>query len=365
MELPPARAHVRRAGRPAGWSGGPAGRRVPRRQARLVLVHCVRRTRPRGTRERPRRRPNQSAPCFRARCRTAACPPSRFWEIEDGTVRFGGLTTGRTDLARLLLAEFALAYGNDWFVVPVDLPVGSVCAVDAFAVTDTFGERATGRSVPPTGEGSVWRLFELDAPDGPPRVARAVLPRTGPGRDRRVAPGRGGRVPPRRDGQRRVGRRAHGTREGPGTRSTATRSTSGSSRSPSGSRPTSATRSSSTGWRPTCPTTGSRSCRCGRPGSPRPPASSSSSDDRWCGSSPTARRFAPEPLGRDPHRQRAAAARGGRGPSERHRRGRPTFQLARWTDGRYLLWSGRHRKTGAGEGRSNFRTDVVLPVLGS
>jgi hypothetical protein len=39
-----------------------------------------------------------------------------------------------------------------------------------------------------------------------------------------------------------------------------------------------------------------------------------------------------------------------------------TFQLARWSDGRYHLWSGRHRTTGAGEGLSNFRADVVLPV---
>jgi len=68
-------------------------------------------------------------------------PAQRFWEIEDGTVRFGSLDTGRTDLARLLLAEFALTYGNDWFVLPVDLPVGSVTSVDSFEVVDTFGGR--------------------------------------------------------------------------------------------------------------------------------------------------------------------------------------------------------------------------------
>ena len=39
-----------------------------------------------------------------------------------------------------------------------------------------------------------------------------------------------------------------------------------------------------------------------------------------------------------------------------------TFQLTRWSNGRYFLWSGRNRMAGAGEGRSNFRTDVVLPV---
>lgn len=72
--------------------------------------------------------------------RYGGMPADRFWQFEDATVAFGGLTTGRTDLARLLLAEFALAYGNDWFVVPVDLPLGSVCSISALTVTDTFGE---------------------------------------------------------------------------------------------------------------------------------------------------------------------------------------------------------------------------------
>lgn len=91
-------------------------------------------------------------------------PASRFWEIEDGAVRFGALTTGRADLARLLLAEFALAYGDDWFVVPIDLPIGAVCAVSTFEVTDTFGKVAEiERSVDP-----VWRLFDVDTDAGTP-----------------------------------------------------------------------------------------------------------------------------------------------------------------------------------------------------
>ena len=27
----------------------------------------------------------------------------------------------------MLLVEFAITYGSDWFVIPVDLPVGSIC----------------------------------------------------------------------------------------------------------------------------------------------------------------------------------------------------------------------------------------------
>ena len=100
-------------------------------------------------------------------------PADRFWEIEDATVRFGGLDTGRTELARMLLAEFALTFGNDWFVVPVDLPVGSVTSIDSFTVTDSFGiPTQVSRSAPPEGG---FRMFETDAPAGPQRVQGLFL----------------------------------------------------------------------------------------------------------------------------------------------------------------------------------------------
>jgi hypothetical protein len=40
------------------------------------------------------------------------------------------------DLARMLLLEFAVSYANDWFVIRVDLPVGSICRIDSLIVTD-------------------------------------------------------------------------------------------------------------------------------------------------------------------------------------------------------------------------------------
>jgi hypothetical protein len=40
-----------------------------------------------------------------------------------------------------------------------------------------------------------------------------------------------------------------------------------------------------------------------------------------------------------------------------------TYQLARWIDGRYITWSGRHRMPGSGEGSSGLRYDSVAPAL--
>jgi hypothetical protein len=65
------------------------------------------------------------------------------------------------DLARMLMLEFAVAYGNDWFVVPLDLAVGSLCRITSRIVTDTFGVRTI---IPPIAASThpaapSWRMF--------------------------------------------------------------------------------------------------------------------------------------------------------------------------------------------------------------
>ncbi|MBK5221270.1 MAG: hypothetical protein JJE52_00015 [Acidimicrobiia bacterium] len=87
----------------------------------------------------------------------AGMPADRFWEFEDISVRFGSSSVGRTDLAHMLLNEFALAYGNDWFVVPLTLPTGSVCAVRDLRVIDSFGVSTTVRR----SVGGGWSMFDL------------------------------------------------------------------------------------------------------------------------------------------------------------------------------------------------------------
>ena len=44
-------------------------------------------------------------------------------------MNFGAMDAGPTDLTRVLLVEFSLVYGNDWYVVPLRLPVGSLFRV--------------------------------------------------------------------------------------------------------------------------------------------------------------------------------------------------------------------------------------------
>ena len=287
-------------------------------------------------------------------------PASRFWEIEDGTVRFGGLTTGRTDLARLLLAEFALSYGNDWFVVPVDLPVGSVCAVERFEVTDTFGEKAqVERST--NREGSVWRLFELDAPAGPARVAQlyflapalAEIAESPPleevallrdemanvvwGVERRYQGGAGTPVDRYEEHQRQLAVAQRVETDFGDAQLLYRLATDVPFH-----------------WFPFVPV---------RAAGVAPTAGVVQLERRPLvrivadGSS-----FAPEPRGRiltDAVPLRIEEEEVPRSGTDVIR----SYQLARWIDGRYLLWSGRQRKTGGGEGSSGLRFDAVGPAV--
>jgi hypothetical protein len=69
-------------------------------------------------------------------------PAPRFWEMEDARLAYGLVPVGLTDLAELMMIEYVSSYGNDWFVVPLTLPVGSVTRVESLVITDTFGVRS-------------------------------------------------------------------------------------------------------------------------------------------------------------------------------------------------------------------------------
>src|SRR5215212_1197091 len=89
-------------------------------------------------------------------------PAARFWEFEDAQVDFGSVEAGPTDLARMLLVEFALDYGNDWFVIPVEVEVGSLYRTRSLVITDTFGVRTLIKPSSESGEPhSLWRMFQL------------------------------------------------------------------------------------------------------------------------------------------------------------------------------------------------------------
>jgi hypothetical protein len=89
-------------------------------------------------------------------------PPPRYWQYEDAVSDFGAIAPAPTDLATLLVMEFALVFGNDWFYVPVPAPVGSLATVTMLVVTDTFGVR----TVIEPADDNAWSMFKLSGAAG-------------------------------------------------------------------------------------------------------------------------------------------------------------------------------------------------------
>ena len=104
-------------------------------------------------------------------------PARRFWEFEDARVDFGLLPTGEGDLAHMLLANFATQFGNDWYVIPVELPVGSLTRTRSLVVVDSFGVQTLIRPHLDAGpsEFSMYSLSTLPRP-GPSLASSAGAP---------------------------------------------------------------------------------------------------------------------------------------------------------------------------------------------
>jgi hypothetical protein len=104
-------------------------------------------------------------------------PARRFWEMEDAAVDFGAIEAGPTDIGRLMLREFALIYGNDWFIIPLPVRVGSVSRITSLIVTDTFGVSQPIPHYSQTPDGGRWRMFAISNDPSPHRL---LLPPTLP-----------------------------------------------------------------------------------------------------------------------------------------------------------------------------------------
>jgi hypothetical protein len=110
----------------------------------------------------------------------AGMPLQRFWAMEDAQCDFGSIDAAPNDIGRMLLVEFATVYSNDWFVLPLKLPAGTLTILDTVTVTDVFGrtfflDRA-GKDDP------AWNMFSLDTRGGPHPAQNGLLlpPTSGP-----------------------------------------------------------------------------------------------------------------------------------------------------------------------------------------
>jgi len=100
-----------------------------------------------------------------ARVRYAGMPSNRWWSFEDGEVNFAGLEAAGGDIARLVVAEFATVFGDDWYLLPLHVRSGALVQVTGLSVHNSFGGDfdvdSTAYSDAKTYPQRPWRFFEL------------------------------------------------------------------------------------------------------------------------------------------------------------------------------------------------------------
>ena len=104
-------------------------------------------------------------------------PAARFWQFEQGEVYFGGIETAPEDLARVAVAAYGTVYGDDWFMLPIRIPFGTLTEITRLTVIDDFGGRTTIPAAAVVDGGAptrAFKFFEL-AGDRGPQQGRAPL----------------------------------------------------------------------------------------------------------------------------------------------------------------------------------------------
>lgn len=91
-------------------------------------------------------------------------PNTRWWSFEDGKTNFGDIKPDTTDINKLLLIEFGLVYANDWYLLPITMPAGSIANIRGLSVRNVFGENfwisATGKGLDDNPDR--WTMFTMD-----------------------------------------------------------------------------------------------------------------------------------------------------------------------------------------------------------
>ncbi|MGC4070206.1 MAG: hypothetical protein QM784_37210 [Polyangiaceae bacterium] len=75
------------------------------------------------------------------RIRFPGMPNPRFWTFEEGNLSFVDITPERADIIKLLVTDFMLIHGEDWFSLPYEMPVGTLARIDGVVVHDVFGTK--------------------------------------------------------------------------------------------------------------------------------------------------------------------------------------------------------------------------------
>ncbi len=114
-------------------------------------------------------------------------PAPRYWDFESGELPWPDVDATRVELMRLLVIDFAMLYGLDWFILPLDLPVGNAVKIDSLLVFDVFGGWTVvdpvenARTVQPPAVPDRFTMYSTASPGGTVAGFMVLPPSAGSG----------------------------------------------------------------------------------------------------------------------------------------------------------------------------------------
>jgi hypothetical protein len=103
----------------------------------------------------------QSFSLLPAPVRFSGMPDPRWWNFEDARFNWSDVAADRRDLARMLVIDFMLVQGTDWYLIPLGQQVGSLVAVSQLVIRDVFGGYTLAGRADAVSEpgGRRWTMF--------------------------------------------------------------------------------------------------------------------------------------------------------------------------------------------------------------
>lgn len=125
--------------------------------------------------------PRQSLSLLPTPVRFAGMPDPRWWNFEDARFNWSTVDVDRRDLGRMLVIDFMLVQGTDWYLIPLGHEVGDLVAVEQLLVRDVFGGTTlVGRADATPVEGQRrWTMFSTARGPGQGVADYFVLPPSG------------------------------------------------------------------------------------------------------------------------------------------------------------------------------------------
>jgi hypothetical protein len=94
-------------------------------------------------------------------------PCSRFWTFDNATFNIAAVRPETRELGKLLVLDFLLVHGVDWYIVPRPQPLGTLADLESLVVQDVFGGRTpVAPAQAPSPRHPRWTLFSLSRDDG-------------------------------------------------------------------------------------------------------------------------------------------------------------------------------------------------------